>query len=273
MTELPLSPGGVPALAPAAGARRGAAAGHLPRAEATYAVFVGLFMVTLVLTNVIGTKLFTLHLGAVGELLGAGANPTLTSGILTYPITFLLTDIVSELWGRKRANLMVYAGFAASMLMLLVVQVAVHLPPSAIWTQPKFGLDTEAAMQTAFHATFAAPALLLFASMTAYLTAQLLDVRLYHFWWRITKGRHMWLRNNGSTWISQLVDTIIVNSIFLRGFFGMEWGTIAGIIWANYLVKLALAAADTPVLYWLRIRLERWLGIEHDPTRSSAPLA
>ena len=109
--------------------------------------------------------------------------------------------------------------------------------------------------------------------MSAYLVAQLLDVRLYHFWWRVTGGRHMWLRNNGSTWLSQLVDTAIVNSIFLRGFFGFEWGVILAIVWANYLVKLALAVVDTPVLYAARIAMERWLGIEHDPERSHAPLA
>ncbi|MEZ6015739.1 MAG: queuosine precursor transporter [Planctomycetota bacterium] len=262
---------------PGAGLRSGGAErtaeAPLPRAEATYAVFVGVFMVTLVLTNVIGTKLFVVHLGGLGEALGAGADVTLTTGIVTYPVTFLLTDIVAELWGRQRANLMVYAGFAASLLMLAIVKLAVALPPSTIWTQPDYGFADSAAMQNAFHASFAAPGMLLFASMTAYLVAQLLDVRLYHFWWRVTGGKHMWLRNNGSTWISQLADTIIVNSIFLRGFFGFEWSVIAAIIWANYLVKLVMAALDTPVLYILRGALERWLGIAHDPGRGHAPLA
>ncbi len=242
------------------------------RAEGTYAVLVGLFMVTLVLTNVVGTKLFVLQLGGLGEALGAGATVTLTSGILTYPITFLLTDLVAEIWGRRRADLMVWAGFGASLLMLGIVKLAVALPPAGIWTQPAYGLDDAAAMQNAFQATFAAPGLLLFASMTAYLVAQLLDVRLYHFWWRVTGGRHMWLRNNGSTWLSQLVDTAIVNSIFLRGFFGFDWSVIVGIIWANYLVKLAMALLDTPVLYAARRGMEGWLGIAHDARRARAPL-
>lgn len=254
------------------GALLAGAKGSRERAEATYAVFVGLFMVTLVLTNAIGTKLFVVHFGAVGRALGLGSDVTLTSGIITYPVTFLLTDVVAEIWGRRRATLMVYAGFAASLLMLAVVKLAVTLPPAEIWTQPAFGLRDAGAMQNAFHASFAAPGMLIFASMTAYLTAQLLDVRLYHFWWRVTGGRHMWLRNNGSTWLSQLADTIIVNSIFLRGFFGFEWGVIAAIIWANYLVKLVLAAIDTPFLYASRVALERWLGLEHDPTRGHAPL-
>ena len=116
------------------------------RAEATYAVLVGLFMVTLVLTNVVGTKLFELRLGALGEALGVGPTVTLTSGILTYPITFLLTDLVAEVWGRRRADLMVWAGFGASLLMLGIVKLAVALPPAGIWTQPAYGLDDAAAM-------------------------------------------------------------------------------------------------------------------------------
>lgn len=256
--------GSVPAAPTLAGQRR---------AEVAYAVFLGLFVVTLVLTNVIGTKLFVVHLGGLGEALGMGADVVLTSGIITYPITFLLTDIVSELWGRRRADVLVWAGFAASLLMLGLVKLAVALPPASIWTQPAYGLDDSAAMQNAFAATFAAPGLLLVASMTAYLVAQLLDVRLYHFWWKVTGGRHMWLRNNGSTILSQLADTFIVNAIFLRGFFGFEWGVIFAIIWANYVVKFVFALLDTPILYLMRLSLERWLGITHDPTRASAPLA
>lgn len=244
-----------------------------PRSEATFAALSGLFMVTLVLTNVIGTKLFAVGVpGFLTGLLGR-ESVTLTSGIITYPITFLLTDVVAELWGRRRATFMVWAGFVMSLVMLGILQVAIHLPPSSIWTLPGFELTTSDATQNAFHATFSAPGILLAASMTAYLVAQLFDVRLYHFWWRVTKGKHLWLRNNGSTWISQLVDTIIVNSIFLRWGLDMEWPAIGGIIVANYLVKLLLAAIDTPLIYLSRLWLERWLGIEHDPERREAPLA
>ncbi|MEM6570585.1 MAG: VUT family protein, partial [Planctomycetota bacterium] len=78
--------------------------------------------------------------------------------------------------------------------------------------------------------------------------------------------------NNGSTWISQLVDTIIVNSIFLRFGLGMDWAPIVGIIGANYVVKILLAMIDTPLIYAARIALERWLGIPHEPGRARAPL-
>ncbi len=243
-----------------------------PRAEAAYAFCASLFVVVLVLTNVIGTKLF--QLPSPGFLFG-GEPWTLTTGIITYPITFLLTDLVSEIWGRKRANFMVLGGFVMSVLMLLVLRMAVALPPSSFWswTDPGGVVVDAAGMQAAFHATFSNPSVLLFASMLAYLVAQLFDVRLYHFWWRVTGGKHMWLRNNGSTFISQLVDTAIVNGIFLHFAFGMEPGQIGEVILAVYLCKVALALLDTPLIYLARGAMERFLGIEVNGERASAPLA
>jgi len=243
------------------------------RSEATYTLCASMFVVILVLTNIIGTKLFVLFPNGGPSWLLDGGSWTLTSGIITYPITFFLTDIVSEIWGRKRANFMVVAGFGMSVVMLLILQLAIHLPPSPVWLLPDFGFESAEGMQTAFHATFSAPGVLLGASMTAYLVAQLFDVRLYHFWWRLTGGKHMWLRNNGSTLISQLVDTIIVNGIFLRFGLDMEWNTIGEIIIAVYVCKLVLALVDTPFIYLGRVVLERFLGIRHDAGRSSAPLA
>ncbi len=241
------------------------------RREKTYAAMVGLFGVVLVLTNIVGVKLFVLFAdGRPGWMPGEGPL-TLTTGILTYPITFLLTDLVSELWGRKRADFMVVLGFLMSLLMLGVLQMARALPPSELWTNGDLELDA-AGMQRAFEASFSYPATLLFASMTAYLVAQLIDVRLYHFWWRVTQGRNMWIRNNGSTGISQLVDTIIVNSIFLRLAFGLGWGDISGIIAAVYLCKLVLAMLDTPLIYLGKALLERFLGVEPDAKRLVAPL-
>ncbi len=245
-----------------------------PRSEAVYALLASIFVSVLVLTNIIGTKLFVLFPDGGPEWLLGGSPWTLTSGIVTYPITFLLTDVVSELWGKKRADFMVLAGFGMSLLMLGVLQFAIQLPPSPNWVLADFGLADSAAVQNAFHATFSSPSILLLASMTAYLVAQLFDVRLYHFWWRLTQGRHMWLRNNGSTLISQLVDTIIVNTIFLRwGPLGLEWGTIGEVIVAVYLCKAVLALVDTPLIYLVCGALSRFLGVDPSSTRTSAPLA
>lgn len=243
------------------------------RAELTYAFCTALFVVVLVLTNVIGTKLFHLFEGGGPSFLFEGRPWVLTSGILTYPLTFLLTDLVAEIWGTRRARFMVLSGFGMSLLMLGILQLAIALPAAPIWAQPEHGFADGASMQGAFAATFANPAILAFASMLAYLVAQLFDVRLYHFWWKVTGGKHMWLRNNGSTWISQMVDTVIVNGIFLRFGLDMAWDDIREVILAVYLCKVMLALVDTPLIYLGRAWMERFLGIPHDPERASAPLA
>lgn len=251
-------------------ARRG-----FPRSERLYALLSGMFMVTLVLTNVVAAKLFAVPLpGFAADLLGRDVL-TLTAGLVTYPVTFLLTDTVAEIWGQKRAAFMVWAGFGMSFLMMAVLRIAVALEPSPIWqlvVEDVANFPTPAEAQSAYAATFFAPGILVLASMTAYLVAQLVDVRLYHFWWRVTGGKHLWLRNNGSTWISQLLDTVIVNSIFLP-FLGVPWAEITVIIAASYVAKLIIAAIDTPFIYLSRAVLERLLGIPHDPNRKEAPLA
>ena len=230
-----------------------------PRTERTFAVLMAGFVVVLVLTNIIGVKLFlafpaTLPHGLFGEAI------TLTTGLITYPITFLLTDIVCEVFGRKRANLMVATGFVMSLISLVLIQISLVLPGSPAWPSGNPDYATVAEMQRAFESVFTLPGILIFGSMTAYLVAQLLDVKLFHFWKRMTQGRHLWLRNNASTMISQLVDTVIVNSIFLGFGLGLDWGLVAKIIVASYLFKLLIALADTPFIYLGVWAVRRYLG-------------
>ena len=189
------------------------------------------FVVVLVLTNVIGVKLFL----AFPKLLPNGffGEPiTLTTGILTYPITFLLTDVVCEVYGGKRA----------------------------VWPSGNPHFDSVDEMQTAYESVFSLPGILIFGSMTAYLIAQLVDVRLFHLFKRLTEGRHLWLRNNGSTMVSQLIDTIIVNSIFLGYGLGLDWAVIGKIILASYVFKILFAAIDTPFAYLGVTLLRRYLA-------------
>lgn len=274
--------------------------GHVPHVEAGryetgYFVLGALFIAMLMLTNIIGTKLFALpiDLPVIGVVLAAvdrfcqrvldqppAAALTLTAGIVTYPVTFLVTDIVSEVYGRRRADIMVATGFLASILMLGVLRLGRSLTPSAIWTVPEAfthvlaperlvvtrdgGLVGDAiAAQAAYAFTFDAPGTLLLASMTAYLVAQLVDNRLFHFWRGLTRGRALWFRNNMSTLLSQLVDTIIVNAIFLTFYWKLEWRTIAAIIVSSYVVKALLALADTPFCYLGVWAARRWTGVSH----------
>jgi uncharacterized integral membrane protein (TIGR00697 family) len=228
--------------------------GTAPRVERAYTVLVSAFSVVLVLTNVVGVKLFTF------DYFGLLADPiTLTSGIVTYPLTFLFTDVVSELYGRKRADFMVILGFFLSLLMLGIVAFVTHLPGSEVWINRDLGFTNIEGMQKAFETVFTLPGVLVASSMTAYLTAQLLDNRLFHFWRRVTKGKYLWLRNNASTVISQFIDTVIVNSIFLGWGMGLEAGVVWSIILANYVCKVCLAALDTPLIYLCIHFLRRYL--------------
>ena len=227
----------------------------LTRSEHVFAILMAGFVVVLVLTNIIGVKLFlafpeTMPQGLFGESI------TLTMGLITYPFTFLMTDIVCQLHGRKKANLMVVTGFVMSLISLVFIQISLVLPGAPAWTAGSVHYGTVGEMQRAFESVFTLPGILIFGSMTAYLVAQLMDVRLFHFWKRVTNGRHLWLRNNASTMISQMVDTVIVNSIFLGFGLGLPWVLVGKIIIASYLFKVLMALADTPFIYlgvyWVR---------------------
>jgi hypothetical protein len=225
------------------------------RYEKIYLVLAAAFVTCLVLTNIIGIKLFQ-----------APFKPSfaLTTGIITYPVTFLITDIVSEIYGKKRADFMVLIGFVMSLLMLVIVQVALHVTPHEYWSSgspPVYSSPEE--YQTAFRSVFGLGPILVFGSMTAYLCAQLCDNFMFHWWKKKTAGKHLWLRNNGSTWISQLVDTAIVNSILFYIGFKMDFGTGVKIMATIYVYKLIIAALDTPFVYLGVWAVKRGLRGEH----------
>ncbi len=212
-----------------------------------YPILMSIFVVMLVLTNIIGTKIFVL----LPELLPNGifGSPiSLTAGIITYPITFLVTDITSEIYGKAKANLMVLSGFFCSLLSLLLITIVLKLPPSEVWLTGS-PYDNIGEISLAFKTVFTLPGILIFASMTAYLIAQLIDIRIFHIIKNLTNSKYLWLRNNLSTMFSQLVDTIIVNSIFLGFGMGLKTDIIIQIIIGNYLIKLLFAAIDTPLVY------------------------
>lgn len=226
-----------------------------PLYERLYLALAATFVVLLVLTNIVGIKLFQ-----------APFNPdfALTTGILTYPLTFLVTDIVSEIWGKKRADFMVLLGFGMSVLMLGIVQLAMNVPPHPFWVAPDGAYSSVDEYQTAFESVFALNGLLLGGSMLAYLAAQLTDNTLYHGLKRLTKGRMLWLRNNGSTWISQLVDTAVVNSILFYLGFGMDFVTGVQVMLTIYVYKVCIAALDTPLVYLGVWGVKRLLGYRFD---------
>ncbi len=215
----------------------------MTKLEKAYVILVTLFCSVLIITNLVGLKIFKAPFSSLA----------LTTGIITYPITFILSDVVTEIFGKKRANFMVYLGFFLSLMMFLIVQLMIALPPHEYWVEANnaFGYEKVSDYQNAYTSTFNVTSILIFASMLAFMSGQLIDVYLFQKIKELTKGKHLWMRNNGSTMVSQLVDTLIVNSIVL--FLGFKMPLIQGLelMGAMYIYKLALSALSTPVTYGL----------------------
>lgn len=212
--------------------------------ERLYAAFMALFVTFVVLTNTVGVKLFTI----------SSLGLTLPVSTVWFPLTFLITDIVSEMYGAKRARYLVIMGFNMSLLLLGFSLIGIRLPVADFYP-----------LQEDYTNIFGPIWRLLFASMAAYLLAQLVDVRLFHFWKRLTKGKHLWLRNNASTMISQFVDTFTVNTIFLynnKTVFSGTAGDLAHVILSAYLFKVVIAALDTPFCYLGRWYVEKQTGVK-----------
>lgn len=217
------------------------------RSERVFMLLAGIFLGALVMTNAIAGKFFVLF------------GQELSCGIIAYPVTFLATDLISELFGQKRANLVVKVGFVVSVFVTFVVWIATQVP-----IYERSPVD-----EASFNIVFGLLPGIVFGSMIAYLTAQLFDVHLFEFWRRLTNGRHLWLRNNGSTIVSQLIDTVLVVTIALviwpnvdgnEATTAIEWSTWRGIVVGQYFFKLGIALVDTPFFYLGTRYLQRWIA-------------
>ena len=205
-------------------------------AQRIYLLLGALFITSLVVSNLIFQKFFYWYPLDI-EIFGTKLFE-ISVGILPYPITFLITDLISEIYGKKRANEIVIAGIFASFFSMLIVYVA-NAVPATDWSPVKDPM---------FSTVFGNTAIAVFASMMAYLLAQFIDIQIYHFWKNLTKGKHLWLRNNCSTFLSQFVDTAAV-LLLLCAFDSIAWDKFTGLLIAGFLFKVLVAALDTPFLY------------------------
>ena len=197
--------------------------------ERFYMILTAIFIASLVTCNLIANKFVSVDLGFKVFIVSAG--------ILPYPLTFLVTDLISELYGQKKANLVVFSGFVASVFVLMFLWLGSQF--SAISGSIVDDITYDSVFQNAWR--------LIAASMVAYLFAQFVDVRIFHFWKRLTKGKHLWLRNNGSTIASQLIDTSLVVCILFVGVW--ESDQIYSAILDGWLFKMLMAFIDTPIIY------------------------
>jgi uncharacterized integral membrane protein (TIGR00697 family) len=241
------------------------------RRERVFLVLAGLFLGSMTMLNILGVSRFIDLSFEVGEV---RIPMALAVGVLPYPITFLCTDFISELYGRRRASFVVWVGLALNLWVVAFLWLGGALPPAPT-LDPATSLPATDAYDYPFYRIRMLTMGAVVASMIAYLAAQMCDVFLFHFWKRLTRGRHLWLRNNGSTLVSQFVDTFAVITIthfYARGLpidaSLAVWPQLWVFIGSGYLFKMSVALLDTGPFYLGVHWLSRYLQI--DPSQEHA---
>lgn len=235
------------------------------RRERVFLVLTGIFLGSMTMLNILGVSRF---IDISFDLYGIRIPMALAVGVLPYPITFLCTDFISELYGRDRANWVVVVGLILNAYVVLFMWLGGSLPPA-----PELDMATGLPPVDAYDYAFFRIRYLtmgaVMASMIAYMAAQFCDVYLFHFWKALTKGRHLWLRNNGSTLVSQFVDSFAVITIthFYAHALPVDpahaiWPQIWVFVGSSYVFKLAIALADTLPFYVGVHYLSRFLEID-----------
>lgn len=258
--------------APPAGSNRSPSRDREELYELGYVILGGVFIAALVSCNLIFLKFFSLPVPGTG-----GFRFVQSVGILPYPLTFLVTDILSEVYGRKRANRVVIAGIFASLFVILVIAIADAAP--AVQPGPE-GTGGSPVDDATFHRVFGLNWIAFVGSMGAYLAAQFVDIRIFHFWRRLTKGKHLWLRNNGSTFASQMLDTTIVvvllvwlGSTFRPGDPGnIPWEAAPELILHGIVFKVLVALTDTPFFYAATALARRLFPAQMAEAHASTPI-
>jgi len=214
-----------------------------------YVYMCGVFLTALLIGDTIGSKLFTVAIPLGFTTLDA----KLSVGVIWFPITFLLTDIINEFYGSKGARFVTFLGFWMALAAFVIIYCARKIPAA----------DFSPVKQDAFDNVLGNANTIFFASLVAYLVGQLIDIGVFQFAKRLTQSRHIWLRSTGSTLISQLVDTVVVTTIAFAS--KVTGSQLRGMIVSQYAVKVLFAIGLTPVIYAMHAALHRRLHIEEHP--------
>ena len=216
-----------------------------------FMTLVGVFLTSLIIANVIAGKV-------AGIPAGAGYELPMSVGEVAFPLTFVLTDILNEFYGRKVVRRVTLLGLAMTALAFVLIHVADLLP----WISDAHSPGWQGVPVAGWESVFTGATQIQIASMAAFLLGQFLDISVFFAIKRVTGNRFLWLRATGSTVISQLIDTITVT---LLGFIALPMAVKIDMIRTAYLVKLAVAIGMTPVIYALHALIERRWGLEPVP--------
>jgi uncharacterized integral membrane protein (TIGR00697 family) len=205
------------------------------------------FVTALVVGDIIAVK--------VTEVSVAGTVFPFTAGLLPFPITFLLTDLLNEFYGKQAARQVTWFGLAMAIATIVLVLVGIELPWARMTQEESWG----GVHADEFNRVLGGSIRIYVASLTAYLVAQFTDIAVFHLLKRLTKNRALWLRATGSTVVAQIIDTFVVNALAWGG--TIRSGDLARMMVFSYVVKLVIAIALTPAIYLGHAVVERWLKI------------
>lgn len=209
------------------------------------------FVASLIVGDLIGGKLVQVTAWDIPFVISVGMIP--------FPVTFLLTDLLNEFYGQRVARHVTFLGFFMAGFALLVVMISAALPIAPFTREPGW----DGVTQEAFANVLAGSRRILVASMCAYLAGQLVDISVFHALRRVTQSRHLWLRATGSTMVSQLIDTVVIQFVAWYGLLPLE--RILSVLLSSYAVKLVVAICLTPLIYAGHALLERRLGLQPVP--------
>ncbi|MBN2042237.1 MAG: queuosine precursor transporter [Candidatus Aenigmarchaeota archaeon] len=202
--------------------------------EEKTSILLGIFVAAIVSGNLLGTKIFSFWVISASV------------GIFMYPLTFLITDIIEEVYGREKTKQFIVAGFFSLLLIIFFTLISIYLPPAS-----RYELDSE------YFKVFAPSLRIIIASIIGFLISQYHDIMAFEFWKNKTRGRFLWLRNNASTIVSQFLDTTIF--MFIAFYMVTPQFTVDfvfALIMPYWILKVFVALCDTPLCYlgvrWLK---------------------
>lgn len=211
-----------------------------------------IFLTALVVAEATAGKLFTvLTLPSSISILGQEFDSVvMTAGVIAFPITFIVTDLLNEYFGKSGIRFVTFIGMGMIIFEFAIIQIAMTVP-----TAPISPVDGDS-----FNVVFGASGRIIIGSIIAYLIGQLADISLFHWLRGLTDGKHLWLRATGSTFGSQFLDTFIV--LFIAFYGPMTLQTIIAVTLFNYSYKFIVAIVITPVIYAAHWLIDQYLGEE-----------
>jgi uncharacterized integral membrane protein (TIGR00697 family) len=237
------------------------------RSTRLFVFLTAFFVGNAVVAEFVGVKIFALEktfgLPALGwDLFGQTGSLSFTAGVLIWPIVFILTDVINEYFGRRGVRLISYAAIAMISYGFLFAYASINLAPADWWVTVNSARGVPD-MQAAYDNVFGQGLWTIGGSITAFFVGQLIDVNIFHHIRRKTGERWIWLRATGSTAFSQLIDSFVVLYIaFVLG--PQQWpiSLFLAVGTVNYLYKMTMAVALSPLIYVSRNRIEKYLGRE-----------